>query len=128
MQLSYVSVVTKQLDEMKDFYVQMLGIEELTDWSHDGFRALEVAPNVILALHTPEAFRELGLELGEDDLLATMLTFDPGSVDELHRIHDVLVAANVPVVREPFETPYGSLQVIHRDPDGNPFRLNTFVV
>ncbi len=126
MQLSYVSIVTARLDDLKNFYVDALGLAELSEWSHDGFRALSVAPDVVLALHSPEAYEELGLEVSEGASGNTLLTFDPGSRSELLRIHAALVDAAVPVVREPFDTPYGSLQVIHRDIDGNPFRLNTF--
>lgn len=126
MQLSYVSIVTARLDDLKDFYVDALGLEELTEWSHDGFRAVSVASNVVLALHSPDAYEDLGLTVGEGASGNTLLTFDPGGRDELLRLHAALVDSSVPVVRGPFETPYGSLQVIHRDIDGNPFRLNTF--
>ena len=123
MQLSYVSVVTSDLDGLRNFYVEMLGLVELTAWSHDGFRALEVGTDLVLALHSPEAYAEFGLEAPSS---GPLLTFDPGSAAELLRLHEHMVALGVPVVRAPFETPYGSLQVIHRDVDGNPFRLNTF--
>lgn len=126
MELSYVSVVTEQLDELKDFYRDALGLEEHTDWSHEGFRALQAAPGVVLAFHTPAAFEELGLDPMKDVGGTTMLTFDPGGAEALRRMHERLVASAVPVLREPFATPYGSLQAIYRDTDGNVFRLNSF--
>ena len=126
MQLSYVSIVTERLDELKACYVAALGLDELTEWSHEGFRALLCAPGVVLALHSPEAYKCLGLEPPGEGQVGTVLTFDPGSADELQRLHNDFVARSVPVIRAPFETQYGSLQAIYRDIDGNPFRLNTF--
>jgi catechol 2,3-dioxygenase-like lactoylglutathione lyase family enzyme len=126
MELSYVSVVTERLDELKDFYCEALGLPEYTDWSHEGFRALQAAPGVVLAFHTPAALGELGLDPGEAGSAPPMLTFDPGGAEELRQVHDRLVARSVPVLREPFSTPYGSLQSIYRDTDGNVFRLNSF--
>ena len=124
MELSYVSIVSEQLDELKDFYVEALSLTELVDWSHEGFRAVQVDPGVVMAFHSPDALGELGLR-GEP-AMTTMLTFDPGSPRELRRLHAELVDRDVLVIREPFDTPYGSVQSIYRDPDGNPFRLNTF--
>lgn len=124
MNLSYISIVTDRLDALKDFYVGALGLVELADWSHEGFRAIQVEPGVIVAFHSPAAMSDLGIDAGAT--VSSMLTFDPGSVDELRRLHDELGVKGVPVVREPFDTPYGSLQTIYRDLDGNPFRLNTF--
>lgn len=125
MQLSYVSVVSSDIDRLRDFYVDALGLTELEEWSHDGFRAVAIGPDLVLALHSPGAYGDLGLPLPPDGH-APLLTFDPGDAQQLRRLHEQLVAKDVPTVREPFETPYGSLQVIHRDVDGNPFRLNTF--
>lgn len=104
----------------------MLGLVELAEWSHEGFRALDAGSNVVLAVHSPEAYAEMGLEVRPAGASTSLLTFDPGTRAELSRLHAHMVARGVAVVREPFETPYGSLQVIHRDIDGNPFRLNTF--
>ena len=126
MELSYVSIVTERLDELKDFYVSCLGLEEHTDWAHEGFRALRASEGIVLAFHTPGAFAELGLDPATDGAGSSMLTFDPGSTSALHDVHGRLVSRAVPVVREPFTTPYGSTQAIYRDLDGNVFRLNTF--
>lgn len=126
MLLSYVSVVTSELDRLKRFYVEELGLVELAEWSHEGFRALDVGNAVVLALHSPEAYADMGLVAPPPGSSAPLLTFDPGSRAELHRLHGHLVAREVTVTKEPFETPYGSVQSIYRDVDGNPFRLNTF--
>ena len=126
MQLAYVSLVTARLDELKDFYVDVLGFDEMAEWSHDGFRALTVAPGVVLALHEPEGLTELGLDDADVARCGSVLTFDPGSAERLLQLHGRLVDGGSSVVRAPFSTPYGSLQAIHRDPDGNAFRLNTF--
>jgi catechol 2,3-dioxygenase-like lactoylglutathione lyase family enzyme len=126
MQLSYVSIATERLDELKDFYVDALGFEEMAEWSHDGFRALTVAPGVVLALHEAAGLTELGLDDDDVARCGSVLTFDPGSADALLQLHERLVERGAAVVRTPFSTPYGSLQVIHRDLDGNAFRLNTF--
>lgn len=126
MNLSYVSIVSSDLDRLKNFYIEALGLVELADWSHDGFRAIDVGGGIVMALHSPEAYAELGLSVPTSGHVAPLITFDPGSGAELHRLHAQLVSQGVHVVREPFETPYGSLQVIHSDVDGNPFRLNTF--
>jgi catechol 2,3-dioxygenase-like lactoylglutathione lyase family enzyme len=128
MNLSYVSIVSSDLDRLRDFYVEALGLAELSDWSHEGFRAIDLGSGLVLALHSPEAYAELGLTAPTSGHVAPLLTFDPGSGAELHRLHEQFVAQGIDVVREPFETSYGSLQVIHSDVDGNPFRLNTFNV
>jgi catechol 2,3-dioxygenase-like lactoylglutathione lyase family enzyme len=126
MNLSYISIVTSDLDRLKNFYIAALGLVEFVDWSHDGFRAIDVGGGTVMALHSPEAYAGLGLAVPAAGQVASLITFDPGSGAELHGLHNELVAQGVPVVREPFETAYGSLQGIYTDVDGNPFRLNTF--
>lgn len=121
--LSYVSIVTPDLDALRDFYVDVVGLPEHVDWRHDGFRGLDAGGGVVLALHSPEAYAELGLPaVGAGSLV----TFDPGDRVAVDAAHGRLTAAGVRVVREPFDTPYGSYQAVYLDREGNPFRINSF--
>lgn len=123
MELSYVSIVTDDLDRLRDFYVDVVGLPEHVAWRHDGFRGLDAGRGCVLALHSPEAYAELGLDWSG---VGTLVTFDPGGRAEVDAVGARLAGAGVTVVRAPFDTAYGSRQAVFRDPEGNPFRINSF--
>ncbi len=125
MQVSYVSIVTSDVDWLCAFYTGIVGLTEFEDWRHDGFRALDAGRGCVLALHSRAAYAEMGLEPPADGA-NTLVTFDPGSQGAVDAESMRLVMVGVTWVRRPFDTPYGSRQAIFRDPDGNPFRLNSF--
>jgi predicted enzyme related to lactoylglutathione lyase len=124
--LSYVSLVSPEYESLADFYVETVGLSEHVAWRHEGFRALDGGNGVVIGFHSPDSVREIGVALPVGGRLATMLTFDPGDVATLDTLTREFAAAGVTVLREPFDTPYGSRQAVFADPEGNPFRLNTF--
>src|SRR5919112_6501124 len=65
---------------------------------------------------------------GDDDPWA----LEPGKcgcyvvVDEVDKLHERAVAAGAQVVREPFDTDYGSRDFTARDPEGNLWSFGTY--
>jgi len=112
------------------FYRDTLGFELRNDVGYNGMRWLTVGPpeqDMSIVLYPPEA--EPGLTDDERRTIAEMMakgsyariTF--GSSD-LDGTFEKLQAADVDVVEEPTDQPYGVRDCAIRDPAGNLIRIN----
>jgi catechol 2,3-dioxygenase-like lactoylglutathione lyase family enzyme len=118
-------------DEALGFYRDLLGFELRNDVGYQGMRWLTVGPpdqpGTSIVLYPPEA--EPGLSDDERRTVAEMMA--KGSYGRItFASHDLdgtfeqLVAADVDVVEEPTDQPYGIRDCAVRDPAGNLIRIN----
>jgi catechol 2,3-dioxygenase-like lactoylglutathione lyase family enzyme len=118
-------------DAALGFYRDLLGFELRQDVGYNGMRWLTVGPAdqpaVSIVLYPPEA--EPGLTDDERKTVAEMIakgsygriTFASGDLDSTF---EQLAAADVDVVEEPTDQPYGVRDCAVRDPAGNLIRIN----
>jgi catechol 2,3-dioxygenase-like lactoylglutathione lyase family enzyme len=118
-------------DAALGFYRDLLGFELRQDVGYNGMRWLTVGPAdqpaVSIVLYPPEA--EPGLTDEERKTVAEMIakgsygriTFASGDLDGTF---EQLAAADVDVVEEPTDQPYGVRDCAVRDPAGNLIRIN----
>jgi len=114
-QVESVSIPVSDQDEAKEFYVDILGFELLVDntW-RDGMSWSEVAPQnsaISLMLVTWSAC-----------MLPGMYRVVVVATEDIHAIHEELVAKGIDFELAPTQTPRGT-QAMFRDPDGNPLML-----
>jgi catechol 2,3-dioxygenase-like lactoylglutathione lyase family enzyme len=113
------------------FYRDLLGFELRNDVGYNGMRWLTVGPAdqpaVSIVLYPPEA--EPGLTDEERRTVAEMMA--KGSYGritfaspDLDGVFEQLAAADVDVVEEPTDQPYGVRDCAVRDPAGNLIRIN----
>lgn len=112
------------------FYRDLLGWELRNDVGYNGMRWLTVGPAdqaMSIVLYPPEA--EPGLTDDEKRTVAEMMakgsyariTFASNDLDDTF---EKLAAADVDVVEEPTDQPYGVRDCAIRDPAGNLIRIN----
>jgi catechol 2,3-dioxygenase-like lactoylglutathione lyase family enzyme len=118
-------------DAALGFYRDLLGFEVRNDVGYNGMRWLTVGPpnqpDVGVVLYPPEA--EPGLTDDERRTVAEMMA--KGSYGritfaspDLDGAFERLQAADVDVVEEPTDQPYGVRDCAIRDPAGNLIRIN----
>lgn len=113
------------------FYRDVLGFEVRKDVGYDGLRWITVGPvgqpQTSVVLHPPAV--DPGLT--DDERRTVLELIAKGSygaltlgTDDLDALFDRLVAADVDIVQEPMEQPYGERDCAVRDPAGNLLRIN----
>ncbi|HTR76330.1 MAG TPA: VOC family protein [Solirubrobacterales bacterium] len=113
------------------FYRDLLGFELRQDVGYGGMRWLTVGPpdqpGVSIVLYPPEA--DTGVTDDERRTIAEMMA--KGSYGritfaskDLDGVFEQLAAADVDVVEEPTDQPYGIRDCAVRDPAGNLIRIN----
>lgn len=116
------------------FYRDVLGFEVRKDVGYDGLRWITVGPvgqpQTSVVLHPPAV--DPGLT--DDERRTVLELIAKGSygaltlgTDDLDGLFDRLVAADVDIVQEPMEQPYGERDCAVRDPAGNLLRINQTV-
>jgi catechol 2,3-dioxygenase-like lactoylglutathione lyase family enzyme len=110
-----VSVPVGDQERAKSFYVDTLGFELLVDntW-RAGMRWSEVAPE--------GSATSLMLVTWQAGMLPGMYRVIVMATDEVHTVHQELLAKGVDFELPPTQTPRGT-QAMFRDPDGNPLML-----
>jgi catechol 2,3-dioxygenase-like lactoylglutathione lyase family enzyme len=118
-------------DAALGFYRDLLGFELRQDVGYNGMRWLTVGPpdqpGVSIVLYPPEA--DTGITDDERGAIAEMMA--KGSYaritfasPDLDGVFEQLAAADVDVVEEPTDQPYGIRDCAVRDPAGNLIRIN----
>lgn len=118
-------------DAAVEFYCDKLGLTLLNDVGYDGMHWLTVGspdqPDVSLVLTPPGA--DPGITEDERRVIAEMMakgTFAIASLNtpDLDATFDKLQAADVDIVQEPIQQPWGVRDCAVRDPFGNMVRIN----
>jgi catechol 2,3-dioxygenase-like lactoylglutathione lyase family enzyme len=129
--IHYAFLPQNDPEEALAFYRDTLGFELRNDVGYNGMRWLTVGPadqpGTSIVLYPPEA--EPGLTDEERRTVAEMMakgsygriTFASGDLDGTF---ERLQAADVDVVEEPTDQPYGVRDCAVRDPAGNLIRIN----
>jgi catechol 2,3-dioxygenase-like lactoylglutathione lyase family enzyme len=129
--IHYAFLPQNDPDQALAFYRDTLGFEVRNDVGYNGMRWLTVGPldqpDVSIVLYPPEA--EPGLTDDERRTIAEMMA--KGSYGritfaspDLDGTFEQLRAADVDVVEEPTDQPYGVRDCAVRDPAGNLIRIN----
>jgi catechol 2,3-dioxygenase-like lactoylglutathione lyase family enzyme len=128
--IHYAFLPHTDAEEALGFYRDLLGFELRNDVGYQGMRWLTIGPPdqpTSIVLYPPEA--EPGLTEEERRAVAEMMA--KGSYGritlaspDLDGVFEQLVAADVDVVEEPTDQPYGVRDCAVRDPAGNLIRIN----
>ncbi|MBS1885767.1 MAG: VOC family protein [Actinobacteria bacterium] len=129
--IHYAFLPQSDPDQALAFYRDLLGFEVRNDVGYNGMRWLTVGPPdqpaTSIVLYPPEA--EPGLTDEERQMIAEMMA--KGSYgritfasNDLDGTFEQLQAADVDVVEEPTDQPYGVRDCAIRDPAGNLIRIN----
>jgi catechol 2,3-dioxygenase-like lactoylglutathione lyase family enzyme len=113
------TVYASDQDRARDFYVHQLGFEVQFDQLYGpGFRWLEVVPpgaETAITLVTPDP--------GQDQDLIGKGTPIVLAAEDIQATYRELRARGVRFTEVPAMQPWGALQALFEDPDGNPFVL-----
>lgn len=128
--IAYAFLPHTDPDAALGFYRDTLGFELRKDVGFNGLRWLTVGPpgqSTAIVLHPPavdpgltDDERQTVLELIAKGSYATVTL----STTDLDGLFERLVAANVDIVQEPTDQPYGVRDCAVRDPSGNLLRIN----
>ena len=124
-QLDHVTLVVRDLEASREFYVGLLGMKEVPrpDFNFQGawFQAGETWIHLILE---HEDSGKCGNTVGSD-LTASRTHHFAFVVEDACRAATALVAADYPIASGPKERPDGAVQVFVFDPDGYVVELSS---
>lgn len=121
--VSIISIFCADLDETRDFYVDVLGFDAAEDISFGDYRWVTVThpqqPELYLHITTPGPPLDHNLvDAIQRSLAAGMMTGIGLSVDDCRATYEELSAKGVTFLQEPADRPYG-VEAIMRDIAGN---------
>ena len=122
--LSYVNLVSEDIVSLSRFYSDLFDLEELPDFRSEMYVALDL-DGVMFGFSPPEVYDLLNIVPWRDGKGATQfMTFEVNSTTTVERLTSLAVEMGAQMLREPYNTSYGSRQAVLADPDGNVFRIN----
>jgi predicted enzyme related to lactoylglutathione lyase len=124
--LSSVNIFAQNLDALVAFYADLFDLAEKTELRSPIYRALDVGGTMI-GFNGFEAYKLLKLEdFSETSGVKSLLTFEVAGAGEVARISQESMKRGAKMIKEPYDTAYGSRQSVLFDPEGNVFRINAF--
>jgi predicted enzyme related to lactoylglutathione lyase len=124
--LSSVNIFTRNLDALVAFYAELFDLNEKTELRSPIYRALD-AGGAMIGFNAFEAYKLLKLEdFSETSGVKSLLTFEVAGADDVARISQAATQRGGKMIKEPYDTTYGSRQSVLFDPEGNVFRINAF--
>jgi catechol 2,3-dioxygenase-like lactoylglutathione lyase family enzyme len=122
--LDHVTLVVKDLNRSRDFYVGMLGMQpmERPRFSFDGSWFQAGKTQIHLILEHPES-GPAGIGVPQHLLAMSRTHHFAFEVEDTQAATDYLRRRNVPIVSGPKERPDGAVQVFATDPDGHVVEL-----
>jgi len=106
MKLGEVCLLTNDVCRLADFYRQLMDIEERSD---DPVHQFIVKEEPMLTLYNDG-------QPHSTENSSVALAF---SVDDIHAAHQKLISMRAQIIQPPTEQPWGAINLIFRDPDGN---------
>ena len=122
--LTYVTLICRSVDGLANFYITLLGLEEITASRSERYREALTGGSK-LGFARDDAYGVLNL--AERPLQApvnTVLSFDVGEPVQVDGLTQAAVAAGARLVRPAATTPFGQYQSALLDPEGNVFRIS----
>lgn len=123
MKLGVVTFFARDVDALATFYAEGLGLDHVVD---DSPRYRELAgggANIGFAF--PGAYDLLALQDEKDPTgLRGVITFTLPDSAAMEEAVARAVAHGASIAKPPYETHFGRLMAVLRDPEGNAFRLN----
>jgi hypothetical protein len=123
-QLSYVSIFTRDVETLPDFYAEAFGLAEIETSRSHRYRELSLGP-LKLGFPFVDAYAALDMaDQAEPTGVRSMLTFaaaDPAAVDALTAL---AVQRGARLVKPGFTTGFGQYLSVILDPEGNAVRIS----
>jgi hypothetical protein len=123
--ISYVALFCRDPIGLSGFYSELFGFPEVTSDRSPIYRSLD-ADTTRLGFHAADAYALLNL----DDRVPTgrgvtcYFTVEVGDDDQVQVLTSRAVELGARLVKEPYDTYYGSRQSVLADPEDNIFRIN----
>jgi predicted enzyme related to lactoylglutathione lyase len=123
--LSYVSIFTRDVAALPDFYIAMFGLREIETSRSDRYRELAMGA-VTLGFPYVDAYAMLDMsDQGQPSGVRSMLTFAVSSLTEVEALSSQAAALGGRLVKPAFETGFGQVLCVVLDPEGNALRISS---
>jgi predicted enzyme related to lactoylglutathione lyase len=122
--LSYVSIFTRDVARLPTFYVEVFGLEEIMASGSDRYRELDLGA-VKLGFPLVDAYAALDLQDQADPTgVRAMLTFAANSAAKVEELAGRAVARGARLAKSGFPTAFGQYVAVVLDPEGNAVRIS----
>ena len=122
--LTYVTFICRSVDALADFYVDLLGLEEIVASRSHSYREVLTGGSK-LGFAWAEAYAVLNLPQRPPDApVNAILSFDVGSRAQVDALTSAATAAGARLTKAAAATSFGQYQSALLDPEGNVFRLS----
>ena len=123
-QVTYVSIFTRDMAALPSFYVEVFGLEEIAASRSDRYRELSVG-TLKIGFPLVDAYRVLDMEDQANPTgVRSMITFAAEDKSAVDRLTDSAATHGGRVVKGPFPTAFGQYLSIILDPEGNALRIS----
>jgi predicted enzyme related to lactoylglutathione lyase len=121
--LTYVSIFTRDVERLPDFYVQVFGLEEAAESRSHRYRELHMGA-VKLGFPHIDAYAALDLaDQAQPTGVRSMLTFAASSPAAVDALTDQALAHGASLAKPGFVTSFGQYLAVLLDPEGNALRI-----
>ncbi len=122
--LSYISIITRQVSELPDFYIEVFGLEEILASRSDRYRELSLG-DVKLGFPSVDTYQLLDMgDQADPTGVRTLITFAVETAALVDRLTGLAVDRRGRLVKPPFATSFGQYLSVILDPEGNAIRIS----
>ena len=118
MKTIHFALITRKTEEMKRFYLDLLGHSISFDDKESGYAEVELPRTAAVDI---EPLDVVSGEIGE--LAKDCKCFLRIEVDDAEAVYQKCLAEKIKVIRKPVTQPYGKKEMYMVDPDGNVVQL-----
>ena len=123
-QVTYVSIFTRDLAALPSFYADVFGLSEVASSASERYRELEVGA-LKIGFPLVDAYRALDMEDQANPTgVRSMITFAAPDAAAVETLTARAAAHGGRVVKAPFATGFGQLLSVILDPEGNALRIS----
>ncbi len=124
LRVSYLNIFTKDLPGIARFYEDLFGFGEIAAQRSPIFRCLD-AGSVRIGFNSDTAYELLNIgDRLKDNGVSCYLTVEAASDEEVAALAERALRLGGRVVKQPYDTAYGSRQCVLADPEDNIFRIS----